>query len=420
MGVFNVKILIPILGVMGVNIFFSASSIIGYQYKGAEDSKVYIVFMVLVALLNLFLFFKQLLLHSFRITYRELIVILLPLIIFSFFLIRGGINSGFSPLSTTYFSYFLIWIVPALYAAIYIYKANLYGQLGKYMEIVMVLFTFSVMFTTLLPFVQGVHFTTLGGATYQTASYIAAFAYGLNLYFLINGNRHERFKFTKLRIYKWISILFLFIQLFGIFFSGGRGGIVLFTIYTLYFLVTIIIRKEKKTVFKTLLGLISFVVIILAILPKLLEDPRFNWAFNRVFQFISFDSGVNWEGSSGRDVVYSNAIDLIIQKPLFGYGLFGFWDISGYPHNLFLEILLNGGIVYLVFFIFVIVILLIKLLKMIKYKPDNKLLMVLLLYPLTMLMFSGTYMVNAQMWFILAFIFICNVKVEKFHIKKNY
>lgn len=404
-GAIGLKNLIPIFGIMSVNVFFVLSSIIGYEYKGIEDSKLYVMYVVLIAVLNIFLLIKYLFTKNTKVTYRELIILIIPLFIFSSFLF-SGIDGSFSPLAKTYFMYFLLWTTPAIYAAVYVNKVKGFNQLAKYIEVIMLLLTFSVISTAIIPFLSGGFFNSLGGATYQTASYLSAFAYGLNLYFLLYGDNHSRFRFTNMKIYRWICFLFLFIQFLGIFLSGGRGGIVLFTLYSIYIFFSVIKSKKTRKIGRITSLVTSFIVIISILLPTLLNNDRFLGTFNRTLQFISLDSGINWEGSSNRDILYLSTIELIKQKPFFGYGLFGFWDVSGYPHNIILEILLNGGIVYLSFFIFLLIILFKRLAKMIHCNPENRLLMVMMLYPLTMLMFSGTYIINTELWFVMSYIFI--------------
>ena len=400
--------IIPIFGMMSQEIFFIIASIIGYKYSGIESSKTYVIYVIVVAILNLYLFVKYLFIGNSKIKYRELLIVFFPLIIFSFYIVTGNINNVFNPVAKTYFTYFLLWTVPVIYAGLYVNRANLLNGMVKYFEILMWVLTISVITTSIIPFVKGSHFISMGGASYQTASYLSAFAYGLNLYFIIFGKNHERFNFSKYRSYNWLCFMFLIIQLLGIFLSGGRGGIVLFAVYSLYMCLSVLKSKPPKEIVKFSFIVVAFIIITLIVLPNLLENDTFRGSFNRTIQFISLDSGVNWKGTSGRDIIYENTIDLIKQSPILGYGLYGFWDVSGYPHNIILEVLLNGGIIYLVFFIWVAIMFFKKLFLMIKFDEQKRVLLILLIYPLTMLMFSGTYMITTELWFVLAFVFSYN------------
>lgn len=409
----NLNKLIPIFGIMGVDLFFSISSILGYQYYGIDDSKVYIIYCIIVAILNLSLCLGALLLKNLKITLKELLVFSFPFIILSIYLLTGMLNNGFNTLATSFFCYFLLWSVPAIYVAIYVNKSNIFNSIVKWFEIIMLVFSLSIITSSFIPFLQGANFSLMGGATYQSASYIAAFAFGLNLYFLCFGENHERFNFTSRKIYKYICIFLLFLQLSGIFLSGGRGGIILATAYTIYISFSILKSRNLNKINTYFLSFIVFIIFIMIVLPILLQNDIFRSGFDRVFEFISSDGKINWDGTSNRDDAYLKAIELISENPIFGYGLYGFWEVSGYPHNIILEILLNGGITYLIFSTIIFTVFLNKLFKMIKFDRQNRLLLIIFLYPITMLLFSGTYMTNTIFWFVITVVFTYKNKLQR-------
>jgi O-antigen ligase len=115
---------------------------------------------------------------------------------------------------------------------------------------------------------------------------------------------------------------------------------------------------------------------------------------------IDLGNGINWEKTSGRDQVYSSAISFIKERPILGYGIFSYWRVMPNPHNLFLEILLSGGIVYFFMFFSLLGRLFIKLSKMIRYDCRNKFWLVIYMYPFIMLMFSGSYLTSSMFWFV--------------------
>lgn len=138
-----------------------------------------------------------------------------------------------------------------------------------------------------------------------------------------------------------------------------------------------------------------------------MQNDVFRTGYMRATQFLAPGGGINWEGTSGRDVVYLNTIHLIEQRPVLGYGLYGMWDvINYYPHNLFLEVLLQGGIVYLIIFSWMLLLFVRKLFRMVKTDRRYRILGILFLYPFVMLMFSGTYLNTSQFWFAVVFVLL--------------
>lgn len=402
------KSIIPLLGIFSVNIFFTVSSLIGYEYTGIEDSKIYVIYLLLIAIANGILFLKGILIKKYSFSINEFVVVLLPMFVTFLFLIRWLLNGNVNSLALTYYLYFCLWIVPVIFAAIIIKKENLYSDLVRYLEVVMLIFTISMLKETVIPFFNGNSFVGVGGSTYQVASYISAFAFGLNMYFLLYGSNHKRFKFTKMKTYRIICILLLFIQLFGVFYTGGRGGFVLILAYILYFTLSYMAINKRLNAISTIkiIFVIAFSLVALSIvLPKLLQNPRFAWAFNRTIKFINND-GINWDASLMRTSTYKYVIDLIFKKPVLGYGLYGFWDYSGYPHNIVLELLLNGGILFLTIASILFINLFFKQIKLIKSNPQYRLISIIGIYPAVMLMFSGSYMINSQFWFVIIYIII--------------
>jgi O-antigen ligase len=87
---------------------------------------------------------------------------------------------------------------------------------------------------------------------------------------------------------------------------------------------------------------------------------------------------------------------------LFGYGPFGFVELMApyvYPHNLFLELLLAGGVVGLAAAVVVAVRLAQRYFALKRRDAAYGGLGVLMTYQLVMLMFSGTYLAAPTLWF---------------------
>ena len=140
-------------------------------------------------------------------------------------------------------------------------------------------------------------------------------------------------------------------------------------------------------------------------IKNLIDIPIFKSSLERVFSYLT-PNGIDMSQTSGRDHVYRDAIELIKQSPIIGYGIFGFFKVYGsYPHNFFLEILLQGGILLLFAILIIIISLIKKIIYMIKYNEELRIILIIFLYPIVMLMFSGTYTSDSIFWFSISFIF---------------
>ncbi|WP_301109825.1 O-antigen ligase [Sporosarcina sp.] len=89
---------------------------------------------------------------------------------------------------------------------------------------------------------------------------------------------------------------------------------------------------------------------------------------------------------SGRFEIWENALRIFADHPLFGVGIYNFQQYNlhyfsdfHYPHNTFLEVLVESGIVGLVLFLTLFLILLVKLYELQKAKPETHFLFLTLL-----------------------------------------
>ena len=112
--------------------------------------------------------------------------------------------------------------------------------------------------------------------------------------------------------------------------------------------------------------------------------------------------------SSGRDVLYTLAINKIIENPL-GYGLFGDNILLGYyVHNLFLELLLNFGII---FGGLIVIFIIYGFIKSVINTKTVRIANIIVVYSIMQLQFSNSYLYLGAFWFALGIIF--NAKAIK-------
>jgi len=169
--------------------------------------------------------------------------------------------------------------------------------------------------------------------------------------------------------YRYLALVFLFIP--GIVLLGSKQGIiaaafVLLLLLCLEFLSFQKIKgfsknmKEPRAVWTWVLIIVASVVISMIFVKQ--SNFRFLISLTTRYAvgYYRFDPAL----MSTRDTLYEGSIQVIKEHPIWGIGLAGYNDIPTigfYPHNIVLEVLLDGGIVagvlfsLLVFFAFYII-----------------------------------------------------------------
>lgn len=399
------------LSVFKTELFFSLSAFFGYTYLGSDSSPIYVLLMTSIGVLSIgycvYVLFKEP-----RLMISELLLLFgVPLFVMVALMISKGVSSSSLGIQQSQFNQFLGFSVPSLFLGWYLAKRKV--DLTKPLFWVMLLISAGSIAAILVPFSTGRGFVVMGGASYQTASYYTAFAFGMNLYFISHRTFHKNIKILQSQTTRIILIILLILQAFMLIVPGGRGAFVLMFAYIGLFFLSLI-RKEN-----VLPILYSVIIVVLALflmdwlLLRLINNAIFNRGLTRAIAFIGPGGKINWEGSSGRLPIYQESLRAFKESPLIGYGLYRYLSkvsFGIYPHNLFLEILLQGGLVYLGVWLVSLFAILKKLHRMIRYDRKNLLLLYVGLYPIVMLMFSGSYLSTGLFWFSIAF-------VVGFHIK---
>jgi O-antigen ligase len=307
---------------------------------------------------------------------------------------------------------FIAFSIPCAIVAIDIALKKSIGYLAKWIELFMIVVTAAIAIT--LPMAM---FARELDFEYQSYSYYAGFAFCINFFFLLFGNKYERFRFFKSRFYFFFSIGLLFLQAGASLISGGRGGFLLVILSLAVFLY--LFNKNSATKKRISLWLLIPVVIALffVIAPSYFFDAMSSGS-RRTFSYVS-GGYINMTETSGRDEVYASAIALFEQKPVFGYGFFDYVDsLHYYPHNIFLEILLQGGLVFLMFFIVFLLYIIRKFKRIIKYDNDNLLVLAMALWPAVELLFSASYVMFGLFWFIVSYVVCYDLTPHK-HTRKS-
>ena len=334
----------------------------------------------------------------------------IPIIFVFLYIVNKATNTHSNQsASFTQFLSSMSYTTSAIYIATYCYRYSKLGSILKNMNIVMIVITIAIALT--IPKILSVGIISFGLGTYQTLSYLAAFAFGINLYNILASGNNQKFKFQKHKAYKIIEIFFLIIQIIGVFISGGRGGAVLLLANTLVLFYILSRHNLKRLIAFIIIFVPILYVTLISISPELAN--MIETRTERTFSYISED-GLDLSKTSGRDIVYSAALGMFAEKPLFGYGFYEQFDIlmkrfnAPYVHNLIIEIVLQGGIVLLLIFTYLFIKHFNKLKTYLKIHKEHTLFVTIYLYAIIFLMFSGTYLGTTYFGFAMTYILMYN------------
>lgn len=390
-------------------LFFAIYAILGKSFNIETDSLIYIITSISFAIASILIVVVDQLKSPkpFIINKINLFFYSLPFIFCLFYLIENPTSeNGFR-----YFSIYLTFTLPSIFIGLNIGVNNLLQNMIKWWEFIMLILSLALLLS--IPSIIITKVISIGGGLdYQRISYLAAFAYSINLYFILFGSNHNRLNFCYSKTYKILSILILVLQTAIVFISGGRGGFILLILATF---VLFYIKKRNgfnfKLFIKNILLVTSFVFLFFYFMPSELLEV-IEKGNKRLFAYFT-PNGIDFSEISGRDVYYSKAFEFVKERPINGYGIFGFVDQTGdYPHNLILEILLQGGILLLIIWIVIFTKFYKKVKFLINADRSNMIIIALFIYPIVELMFSGSYILSPLFWFVISYVFNCNFRAK--------
>lgn len=382
-------------------LFFSGFYVLtGRVYGGAAIDNSYITFMMAVDVIPLFFFLRYL---GTGLSNKNVGLIITSLLIYMFILLIESSFDFHYPLVKSFPAY----SIPCALIGVLIAKYNVGDYLAKWLEPLMLFLTIvgirSMSWILLLSF-SGTGDVGIGA---QSLSYHCGFAFALNLYFLLFGNElNYRFKYAKTLFYKYISMALLVVQVVVSISSGGRGGFVLVAVSSIILIMMRLLERDGSFAKFLITLLLITVTAILAIqvMPDNIQDAL-EAGSERTFSYIS-KSGIDMTETSSRDYVYGEAIKDIRKNPILGYGLLmkGSYIEGSWPHNIILEVLLQGGIIYLLVFLFILYHFLLRFRLLVK-DARSRFIVPIALYPAVMLCFSGSYITTGLFWFVVSYVF---------------
>ena len=384
-----------------VPLFFGVTSLLGVAYDGAGSSNLYRNYCILVFVLSMSCIFfgrkNYSAKHSSTLTYWVL-----------FIYVFAGILSGY--VNDSLWLTLVAFSLPA--ACIGAYFANDRGnalfKMAKLLDVLFVILTVCVISLSTRLFMA----VATGDSEYsQSLSYYAALCFVLDIFLFLYGKSYDRFKFFKNKYVQFLYFCLLPTFIVVIFFSGGRGGFVVVAVGI--FAIAFMYRKVK---WKSLVSGVVVIFVFTSLLSYYSEEvssdimAKYQENQHRVLAYIDVeDLKIDMTQTSGRDHVYQDSWNMFLNSPIIGYGIFDYktalkekYD-QPYPHNLFLEWLLQGGVFFFCIWFYAFCMMLVRLHRLIRQDIRYVILLPFLVHALVELMFTGTYMGNTFFWFVLSF-----------------
>lgn len=229
---------------------------------------------------------------------------------------------------------------------------------------------------------------------YQSISYYSIFAFGFNMYLIVQcSNSYTRYR-------RYILIALAILQVIITIMAGGRGAFVLGCVFTLYFAL-------KHITFSKLISYILIGLAVLLTINAILSDNEiFKMGFERIFNFFGNTEAI---GTDNRWIRWNLAWNAFTKSPVFGHGLGSvFYEVGLYSHNIFTDMLCEGGVVLFLIFIFVLMKFIRASQILITEDYRNEIIVIVFLCSFVMNSFSGYYLSDTGIWLSLTYVLCKN------------
>lgn len=302
----------------------------------------------------------------------------------------------YNEVNNRYSSYFLsmgVRFIPAILTGIYMLSRD-----DMMEKIEHALLPFILLYTITL---SSVAFTAKAGVnmnqtfntdflSYQSISYYSIFAFGFTMYLI------ARCRDSYTHWGRYVLIVLSILQVIVTIMAGGRGAFVLGCVFILYFSLKHISLAKLFSY-----GIIAIVALIL-INEILSNNEIFKMGFNRIFNFFGNAEAI---GTDNRWIRWNLAWNAFLESPILGHGLGSvFYEVGFYSHNIFTDMLCEGGVILMLIFIF----LLLKFIRasraLIAENYRNEIVVIIFLCSFIMSSFSGYYLSDTGIWLSLTYV----------------
>lgn len=260
------------------------------------------------------------------------------------------------------------------------------------------LFTVIAFFSAMFPSntTSGGYALDDNGMNYQNISYMSAFASSITFFYLLNYKSIYWNGIFRFKIMYIFMIFTVFVNLFTILLSGGRGGLILIIVQFIMFLFFLARRLKRRYIFM-LLPILAIVLIVVFYVVNMVNSVHTDSSgFIRILSFLEKGD------DSGRGLIRTIAIKYILESPIVGHGIGSSFFIIGresvgrhiHSHNFFIDSLLETGVIGGFFFTMVLVLTFCFLFRRSKINDIDYFWLVIFIDGFINSMFSGYYLAH--------------------------
>lgn len=384
---------ILMVSILAQPVFFSSMALLGISFEGSDSSLTYIIYIVALGIFSFSIYAYSILKTG--ILKNELYLLAIILIYISIHLLWVIFDPIYTELIQESLVFFLLFGLPGFLVAASIIKLDLINISMKIMEPIFIFISISIFSYALIPTLTGNRTTSLGGTSYQTLSYYSALSAGILFTYFTQIPTSLRIGIASSSIYKGLQLALVLCGLLGTLLGGGRGAFVLLVTYVLTLSYLSITNKNwlssKQALIKSVVKVLTIILLFIVFIIYFRDKEFVQQGFKRATQFISPNGGIDIaSGSSGRDIVYMSAIEYIAERPFLGYGPFGALEKTIQAHNIFLDILLQLGLIGLLISMLLLLSVTRRAIK--NWSIHSIWVLALFLYPAIQLLFSFYYL----------------------------
>lgn len=315
-------------------------------------------------------------------------------------------NNGMSKVAYDSFLEMGVKVIPAVLVALIASRRHCLNAMVSILDYFIIIATVCIVKVSAVGMLTGISRALLFdiyGVDYQYISYFSAYFCALDLFMIFEGKKYLISRVRSSLFFQWIRLACAVFLGITSLYSGGRGGFVLILVMVFFWVLLYSIHLGKVKQFIAGVGLIIIIIGIVSNIAQ--ENEVFRTGIARTFEFLG-NGGINWDGVSGRDDIYERTIQLICASPIWGYGITGgsYHGVIS-THNLFLEILVEGGLIYLIVWVYLLVAFFCKLYKKCKINGEYLLLFTIFMCDFVGVMFSFIYLRRTAIWFAMFYIF---------------